>query len=63
MVPLDDINGKYKLLLGVPTDKYISAKQYDHFKKLKQAIFNAWADKQDAGYWQKTFENIAVPVG
>ena len=63
VVPLDDINGKYKELLGVPADKYISAKQYDNFKKLKQAIFNAWVDKQAAGYWQKTFEDIAIPLG
>jgi len=63
VVPLDDINGKYKDLLGVVSNKYINASQYDNFKKLKQAIFNAWADKQDAGYWQKSFGDIAVPVG
>ena len=62
VVPLDDINGKYKEQLGLPSDKYIGAGQYDHFGKLKQAIFNAWADKQKGGYWERSFGDIVVPV-
>ena len=57
-VPLNVINGKYKEQLGLPSNKYIEAGQYDRFGKLKKAIFNAWAEKQKAGYWQKSFKDI-----
>jgi hypothetical protein len=26
---------------------------------LKKAIFNAWADKQKVGYWERSFGDIA----
>jgi len=61
-VPLNMINGMYKREFGVPTNGYIQADRYDALGKVRQAIFDAWAKKQDAGYWERGFNDIAVPI-
>ena len=39
-------------------DGYVQAGRYGALGKLKQAIFDAWAEKQKAGYWQRGFDDI-----
>ncbi len=59
-IPLDVINGMYKVEMGGTTVGYLAPGRYGDLKKVKEAIFRAWEKKQPGGFWEKGFGDVVV---
>jgi hypothetical protein len=56
-IPLDVINGKYKLELGVKENDYLTQDKYNQPASLKMAIFHTWYERHPNAP-QKAFADI-----
>jgi len=44
-IPLEVINGKFKLLLGKGQSEYVTADKYDNLEYIKKAIYKTWKER------------------
>jgi hypothetical protein len=56
-IPLEVINGKFKALLGVSYNDYVTADRYDDLDLIKQAIYRTWKERH-IGSVRSSFQDI-----
>ena len=56
-IPLEVINGKFKALLGVRYNDYVTADRYDDLGLIKQAIYKTWKERH-IGSVRSSFQDI-----
>ena len=59
IIPLEVINGKYKLLLGKRQNEYVTADKYDNLDLIKKAIYKTWKERHINSHRNK-FNEILI---